>query len=78
MNRSTPLLAGDDVLTTAVNQLSLVSAAMKMLLETCERELLEAADQADPGPDHGRSDHGTQGTGRHQPARYRQGRLRAR
>jgi hypothetical protein len=76
MSRIAPVLAGDDVLTTAVNQLSLVSAAMKMLLESCERELLEAADQADPGP--GRSDHGTQGTGRHQPARYRHGRLRAR
>ena len=76
MSRNAPLPAGDDVLTTAVNQLSLVSAAMKMLLETCERELLEAAEQADPGP--GRAEHGTQGTGRHQPVRFRQGRLRAR
>jgi hypothetical protein len=40
----------DDMVETAVGQLSLVSAAMKMLLETCERELLAAAEEADPGP----------------------------
>ena len=40
----------DDMLESAVSQLSLVSQAMKMLLETCERELLAAADAADPGP----------------------------
>jgi hypothetical protein len=42
--------AQDDLIETAVGQLSLVSAAMKMMLEACERELLAAAEEADPGP----------------------------
>ncbi|MCK6572675.1 hypothetical protein L6V77_16440 [Myxococcota bacterium] len=41
----------DDLIETAVGQLSLVSAAMKMMLEACERELLAAAEEADPGPE---------------------------
>ena len=40
-----------DVLENAVSQLSLVSAAMRMLLENCEIALLEAAEASDPGPD---------------------------
>lgn len=69
----------DDIVDRAVNQLSLVSTAMKMLLESCERALLEAAEDADPGP------HATpkqtvpvHGSGRRFVAHTRRPRLRAR
>lgn len=65
----------DEILDVAVGQLSMVSATMKMLLEACERELLQAAELADPGP---KMDPVVQSSGRGHAGRVRRARLRAR
>lgn len=72
MERQNSAALQDDVLEHAVGQLSLVSAAMKMLLESCEAALLEAAEASDPGPTPVKTPQMRHGSGRsHTPIRNR-------
>jgi len=77
MGTAAQLEARDDLIETAVGHLFVVADVMKMMLEACERELLAAAETADPGPAKPMRDWARKGTGR-DGGRMTRRRLRAR